>query len=51
MRTPLTIEIPANTPTMKFLGPQASQLGEITLETGLEEMPQLKIRVKFSVEP
>ncbi len=51
VRIPLVIEIPAGTPPMSFQGPRASQLGEITLETGLDEMPRLKIRVKFVVDP
>lgn len=50
IRIPLTIEIPVNTPPMKFPGPLASQLGEITIETGFDEMSELKIRVKFVVE-
>lgn len=49
IQTPLEIRIPADAPTGSHLGTDTGPFGEILLETGHPQTPQLKILVSFAV--
>lgn len=51
MRIPLSISIPAGSPTCNHLGSQQGGLGRIVLETGHPEVPELTIPVRVAVSP
>jgi hypothetical protein len=51
VRFPLSISIPAGSPTCNHLGSQQGKLGRIVLETGHPDMPQLTIPVRVAVSP
>lgn len=47
---PLTIEIPPGSPAANFLGSQQGKLGNIILDTGHPETPQLRMHLRMVVE-
>jgi hypothetical protein len=49
-QTPLTIQIPEGSPPGNHMGSDQGKLGEIILETGHPQTPQLHILVRFAVE-
>jgi hypothetical protein len=50
-QTPLTIELPRGLPGMTYLGTEPGECGEITLSTSHPLVPELKLRVRFAIEP
>ncbi len=46
----LTIELPATAPVSNYYKSDAENVATITLETGLDDMPVIKIPVQFAVE-
>ena len=51
VRIPLSISIPAGSPTCNHLGSKLGGLGRIVLETGHPDVPQLTIPVRVAVSP
>jgi len=51
VRIPLSISIPAGSPTCNHLGSQQGGLGRIVLETGHPDVPELTIPVRVAVSP
>jgi hypothetical protein len=49
-QTPITIQIPKGSLPANHMGSEQGKLGEIILETGHPQTPQLRIRVRFAVE-
>ena len=51
VRIPLSISIPAGSPTCNHLGSRQGGLGRVVLETGHPEVPELTIPVRVAVSP
>ena len=51
LKVPLVLEIPKGIRNMAHLGPSPSDLGEIVIKTSNAEVEQLRLFVKFVVEP
>jgi hypothetical protein len=51
VRIPLSISIPAGSPTCNHLGSQQGGLGRIVLDTGHPDVPELTIPVRVAVSP
>jgi hypothetical protein len=49
-QTPLTIDIPRDSPSANHLGSEQGPLGEIVLETSHPHVPKLRILVRFAIE-
>jgi hypothetical protein len=51
VQIPLMIRIPPGSPPANYLGTRADELGQIVLETGHPQQPELEIPVRFAVKP
>jgi hypothetical protein len=50
LHVPLTIDIPKGTPPMARLDTQQSDEARVVLSTGLADVPEMVISVRFAVE-
>ena len=50
IRIPLTIRIPPGSRAANYLGSRADELGQIVLQTGHPQQPELRILVRFAVK-
>jgi hypothetical protein len=50
-RVPITVTIPAGSPTCNHLGTKQAPPGRIVLSTGHPDMPLMEIPVRVSIEP
>ena len=51
IQIPWTLRIPPDSRPANHLGSQASDLGQIVLETGHPQEPELRVFVRFAVRP
>ncbi len=49
-QTPITIEVPKDSPTVSFAGPRSSELGRIVFRTNHPNVPEFKILLSLTVE-
>jgi len=49
-QTPITIEVPKDSPAVSFAGPKSSELGRIVFRTNHPEVPEVKILLSLTIE-
>jgi hypothetical protein len=49
-QTPLVIQIPSGSPPLNYLGSDQGKLSQITIQTNLPSMPQLRISARFLIQ-
>lgn len=49
-QTPVTIEIPKDSPAVSFAGPQTSALGRLVLRTNHPNVPEIRILLSLTIE-
>lgn len=49
-QTPITIEVPKDSPAVSFAGPKSSELGRIVFRTNHPDVPEFKILLSLTIE-
>ncbi len=50
IRYPLTIQLPANGPTLNYLGTAQNEFGDATIATSHPQTPAIRLRLRFATE-